>query len=546
MARIVGARVRPTDETLFEEMKRYARFGPADSAALATFAAVAAPHFERIAAEFYERVREHEDAHAVFRDEAQITRLRRSLVAWMDRLFAGPHDEAYFVERAKIGRVHVRIGLPQRYMFTAMSLIRASFDALAETLPELDRVAPRLALARILDLELAIMLETYRDDLVERMQRPGREERERLVSQLAQSEHRYVNAVEFASVLVVGLDAGGRITLFNRAAEQFSGLAREEVLGQPFGELLVAEDVRAEEGERLARLAAGTEPSPEWWEVDIQTRAGRQRLVRWRLTYAPSRDDAGVVLFAIGHDVTDERALAERTLRSEKLASVGTMAAGLAHEIRNPLNGALLHVTFLERALRRGGAEGDLQEAVTLVGDEIRRLSTLVKDFLVFARPNPPQRRPSSVHAVCERVLAMISPDATVAGARIERDFAVEDPVAAIDPEKMEQALLNLVRNAIDAVATVGGGRVIVRTRRTPRTVLMEVEDEGPGLSTPDAPIFDAFYSTKPHGTGLGLAIVHRVVSDHEGTVDVESRPGHTVFRVTLRRVTEFDEGRPA
>jgi nitrogen-specific signal transduction histidine kinase len=65
-------------------------------------------------------------------------------------------------------------------------------------------------------------------------------------------------------------------------------------------------------------------------------------------------------------------------------------------------------------------------------------------------------------------------------------------------------------------------------------------------LSTPDAPIFDAFYSTKPHGTGLGLAIVHRVVSDHEGTVDVESRPGHTVFRVTLRRVTEFDEGRPA
>jgi signal transduction histidine kinase len=164
----------------------------------------------------------------------------------------------------------------------------------------------------------------------------------------------------------------------------------------------------------------------------------------------------------------------------------------------------------------------------------------------VFARPNPPQRRPSSVHAVCERVLAMASPDATVAGARIERDLAVEDPVAVIDPEKVEQALLNLVRNAIDAVATVGGGRVVVRTRRTPRHVVLEVEDEGPGLPAPDAPIFDAFFSTKPHGTGLGLAIVHRVISDHEGTVDVESRPGQTVFRVTLRRVTEFDDGRSA
>ena len=534
------------EETLFEEIKRYARFGLADSAALARFAAVAAPHYERIAAEFYERVREHEDAHAVFRDEAQITRLRRSLVAWMERLFAGPHDEAYFVERAKIGRVHVRIGLPQRYMFTAMSLIRAAFDALAESLPEPDRAATRLALARILDLELAIMLETYRDDLVERMQRPGREERERLASQLAQSEHRYANAVEFASVLVVGLDADARITLFNHAAEQLTGLAREEVLGQPFAALLLPEEGRVREGGRLARMASGAEAAPEWWEVEIEARARRQRLVRWRLTYAPSRDDAGVVLFAIGHDVTDERALAERTLRSETLASVGTMAAGLAHVIRNPLNGALLHVTFLERALRRGGADGDLQEAVTLVGDEIRRLSTLVKDFLVFARPNPPQRRPSSVHAVCERVLAMASPDATVAGARIERDLAVEDPVAVIDPEKVEQALLNLVRNAIDAVATVGGGRVVVRTRRTPRHVVLEVEDEGPGLPAPDAPIFDAFFSTKPHGTGLGLAIVHRVISDHEGTVDVESRPGQTVFRVTLRRVTEFDDGRSA
>jgi PAS domain S-box-containing protein len=540
------ARVRPTDETLFEEMKRYARFGPSDSAALARFATVAAPHFERITAEFYERVREHEDAHAVFRDEAQITRLRRSLVAWMERLFAGPHDEAYFAERAKIGRVHVRIGLPQRYMFTAMSLIRASLDALAASLPEPDRAATRLALARILDLELAIMLETYRDDLVERMQRPGREERQRLASQLAQSEHRYANAVEFASVLVVGVDADARITLFNRAAEQLSGLAREEALGQSFAALLLPEDVRAREGARLARMAAGSESAPEWWEVDLETRAGKQRLVRWRLTYSPSRDDVGVVLFAIGHDVTDEHALAERTLRSEKLASVGTMAAGLAHEIRNPLNGALLHVTFLERALRRGGADGDVQEAVTLVGDEIRRLSTLVKDFLVFARPNPPQRRPSSLHAVCERVLAMAGPDASVVGARLERDFAAEDPVAAIDPEKIEQALLNLVRNAVDAVAAVGGGRVVLRTRRAPRTVLVEVEDEGPGLPAPDAPIFDAFYSTKPHGTGLGLAIVHRVVSDHEGTVDVESRPGHTVFRVTLRRVTEFDEGRSA
>lgn len=531
-------------ETLFEEMKRYVRFAAAESAALAAFAPMAAPHFERIAAEFYERVREHEDAHAVFTGEEQIARLQRSLVAWMGRLFAGPHDEDYFAERAKIGRVHVRIGLPQRYMFTAMSLIRASLQDLVGALPEPERSVTRAALARILDLELAIMLETYREDLVERLQRPGREERERLVAQLAQSEHRYAYAVELAHVLVVGLDSEARITLFNRAAEQLTGLSRDEALGEPMVDVLLPEDLRAEEGARLREVAAGRAPAPDDWEVLVETRSRRQRLVQWRLTYAPSSEDTGVVLFAIGQDVSEERALAERTLRSEKLASVGTLAAGLAHEIRNPLNGALLHVTFLERALRRTGADADSQDAIKLVGDEIRRLSSLVKDFLVFARPNPPELRPSSLHAVCNKVLSMVEADAAAGHVRVERDFALHDPTALIDPEKLVQALLNLVRNAIDSVASTGGGRVVLRTRRQPRAVVIEVEDEGPGLPGPEAPIFDAFYSTKSHGTGLGLAIVHRVVTDHDGTIDVESRPGRTVFRVTLKRVTDIEEGR--
>jgi len=535
-----------TRETLFEELKRYVRFGPADSEALAVFSPAATPHFERIAAEFYERVREHEDAHAVFQDEAQIARLQRTLVAWMARLLGGPHDESYFMERAKIGRMHVRIGLPQRYMFTAMSLIRGSLDALAGELAQPERSAARASLARIVDLELAIMLETYRDDFVERLQRPGREERERLVTQLAQSEHRYANAVELAHVLVIGVDREARITLFNRASEQLTGISRDEALGSPFVDVMLPQDLRADEGARLIEVAAGRTPAPEDWEVLVQTRARRQRLVQWRVTYAPSSDDTGVVLFAIGQDVTDERALAERTLRSEKLAAVGTLAAGLAHEIRNPLNGALLHVTFLERAMRRAGADADSQDAVELVGDEIRRLSALVKDFLVFARPNPPSLRASSLHAICQKVLSVVEADAAAGQVRVEPDLATQDPIVLVDSEKLEQALLNLMRNAIDAVASTGGGRVVLRTRRQPRHAVIEIEDEGPGLPSPDAPIFDAFYSTKAHGTGLGLAIVHRVITDHDGTVDVESRPGHTVFRVTLKRMNESDDGRPA
>lgn len=542
----------PSTETLFEELKRHVRFGPADSAALAVFAVTAAPHFERIADDFYERIaddfyeraREHGGVLAVARDETQPSRIKRALVTWMNRLLTGPHDETYFLDRQRIGQEHIRISLPQRYMVTGMSFLRVAFERLASALPEPERTATTVALLRVIDLELAIMFETYRESLVERLQRPEREERERLLSQLAQSEHRYAHAVELAHVVVVGLDADARITLFNRAAEQLTGLSRDDALGRSMVDALLPEDLRAEEGPRLRDVAAGRALAPDDWEVRVETRSDRQRLVQWRLTYAPSNDDTGVVLFAIGQDVSDERALAERTLRSEKLAAVGTLAAGLAHEIRNPLNGALLHLTFLERALRRAGTDADSQEAVKLVGGEIRRLSALVKDFLVFARPNPPERRASSLNALCSKVLSVVKADAANGQVSVESDFASEDPIALVDPEKIEQALLNLARNAIDSVASTGGGCVVLRTRRQPRAAVIEVEDDGPGLPGPDAPIFDAFYSTKPHGTGLGLAIVHRVVTDHDGTIDVESRPGRTIFRITLARVTESDDGR--
>jgi len=524
----------PTQETLFAEMKRYVRFTNDDALALARFGETAREHFPRIALEFYDRTREHEKAHAVFTGEAQIERLRQSMVRWMERLCQGPHDESYYAERAKIGRVHVKIGLPQRYMFTAMSLIRTAFHGIVDELPVEDSSAVRGALARILDLELAIMLETYRDDLVTRIQRVERVENERLRRELARSEHRYASAVELARVLVVGIDATGCIALFNHEAERVSGYARDEALGQPFAELMLPESLRAEEGGRLLEAASGKTPVKEVWEVPVRARTGRERVVRWQLAYAAPTADEPVALYAIGQDVTEERALQERTRQSERLAAVGTLAAGLAHEIRNPLNGALLHVTYLERALKRSAGSDDALETTRFIGGEIQRLSLLVRDFLVFARPAPPNRKPASLQALCSRAVAVVADDASRVKATLVTDLTSTDLVAEIDSDKIEQLLLNLLRNAIDAVEGAGGGRVVLRLRRQPRSVLLEVEDDGPGLPSPEAPIFDAFYSTKSQGTGLGLAIVHRVVTDHGGSVEVDSHPGRTVFRVVL------------
>ncbi len=323
----------------------------------------------------------------MFTGEAQVERLKSSLVRWMDRVCSGPHDEAYHAETAKIGRMHVQVGLPQRYMFTAMALIQGALEGVADATMGDEAVLVRGALRRILSLELAVMLDTYRDAFVARLQQVERNERADVNRTLARTEHRYVTVVELARVLIVGLDGRGVVCLFNHEAERVTGLARDEVLGTSFVDVLLPEGLREEHGAVLAAAVRGRLPPGEILESVVRTRAGKTREVRWQLAYAPSATADEVVCFAIGQDTTDQNALAARVRQSEKLAAVGTLAAGLAHEIRNPLNGAQLHVTFLERGLRRAGiADADTLEAVRVVQDEIKRLSALVNEFLDFAQ----------------------------------------------------------------------------------------------------------------------------------------------------------------
>ena len=329
---------------------------------------------------------------------------------------------------------------------------------------------------------------------------------------------------------VVGLDRAGAIVFFNRNAEELSGFSRDEVLGRGFVEAFIVEDARPLFLAALARAGDGTN---ETLDAPLRCRQGRLREVEWQLALAPGEAE-GAVAFAMGRDRTDERALAERTRRNEKLAAIGTLAAGLAHEIRNPLNGAQLHVAFLERSLAKMGASAEVKDAVTVVGAEIHRLADLVTEFLDFARPMPLNVREVTAQGLVERIEQLTHDAAEKKRVKVTKDVPAKELVFQGDGPKLEQVLLNLVQNGIEAVEGQGGGNVSIRARRHPRTVVFEVEDDGPGLSTTDAPIFDAFYSTKPNGTGLGLAITHRIVTDHGGSVTVESRQGRTIFRVSL------------
>lgn len=508
-----------------KELQRYVRWTDSDLARLRALATVARPHFTRITDEFYERVREHEDAHAVLRDEAQVLRLKGTLTRWMETLLTANRDEKYCEDRERIGRVHVRVGLPQRFVPAAMSLIHTSLAKLADQ--HEDSQSTRESLRRATDVDLAIMLDTYVEDFVARLEHIQSTESTRLREELEREVRSRADALERVAQVIVGIDDQGRISFANKATEALTGFGRDQLEGQLFIDRFAQAAGRDELLVTIERARHSNDGAE--WTGTLETRAGRVRLVRWR--FIPSGD--GMFVIGTGEDVTDEQSELERKIRTERLAGVGTLAAGLAHEIRNPLNGALLHVTFLERALARRDALENEREAVRAVGDEIRRLSALVRDFLVFARPSPPTLKPTNLNALCARTLSIFEGDAKAAGASTTQDFAPDDPVVNADGDKLQQVLLNLLRNAAEAVASKKG-HVTLRTRRRPRHAAIEIEDDGPGLPSAEAPIFDAFYSTKPNGTGLGLAIVHRIVTDHGGTIEVESAPGRTLFRVLL------------
>jgi PAS domain S-box-containing protein len=514
----------------FEELKRYVRFSADDAALLAILCDRVRASFEDIAREFYERIREHEEAHAVFENEQQILRLRASLVRWMERVLTGPYDGAYAQKSAQIGHVHVKVGLPQRFMFGAMSLIRMRLQELANRTMGAEAPAACAALSRILDIELALMNQTYLDDLVLHAQSVERQIKERERSALARDQRGFVRAVELAGALIIGLDGNARIRLFNPEAERVTGRRFTDIHETPFAELL-PEDDRATFAEMWAELCERKSGTMVPFGFKLSTRTHRTRELAGFISGSLMEDDSDVAFILAGRDVTEERVLAERLKQSERLASVGTLAAGLAHEIRNPLNGAQLHLTFLKRALGNAG-DPELPEAVQVVAGEIQRLSALVTEFLDFARPSALKVEPVNIADLCRRVMGVVQSAGD--GVSIGVDLPTTELVAEIDPAKIEQVLLNLMHNGIEAVAYGGGSQVTLRAYREPRSAVIEVADDGPGLSSPTAPIFDAFYSTKPGGTGLGLAIVHRIVTTHDGEIIVETKPGATVFRVRL------------
>jgi PAS domain S-box-containing protein len=516
--------------SFLEELKSYVGFTDEDAKILSAFRPLAAPSFPKIADEFYALIRMHAGALAVLRDEAQARRLHASFQVWLGELMSGPYDEAYLADHARIGQVHVRVGLPQHYVVAAMSRVRASLRALSSRVFVQDPATDarcHFAIERICDIDLAIVLESYRNDLTARIERVQLRERETLESRLADRERFLAGVFDVADVAILGFTAGGTLVFWNRKAESLTGYASDEVIDtDPFERLF---------GERAGgireQLLSATPALPVELEEAMATRSGRTRRVRWHASAGLSEASTTIVVVAI--DVTEEHELERQVKQAERVATVGRLAAALAHEIRNPLNGASLHLSVLERAIPSEMLRSDeARAAIGVVRAELRRLETLVTGFLEVSRPRPLVRSEGDLNPLAHAVGLLLAPEAEARGVALRVEGFPLPAVGKFDSERIQQLLLNLARNALEAVQA--GGKVVLRVRRTVHSLEIDVEDDGPGIADEKAPIFEAFYTTKDRSAGLGLSIVQSIAVDHGGDVQFTSKPGCTLFTVRL------------
>lgn len=294
---------------------------------------------------------------------------------------------------------------------------------------------------------------------------------------------------------------------------------------------LLAEELKQENPECEVVLLTG--------HASVESAAAAVRAGVWDYLVKPcaTPDLLVTVSKAVHHVQThaENRELSRRAQAAERLASVGTLTAGLSHEIRNPLNAAALQLAVLERRVRKldEGIQQPLLDPLLLVRDEIRRLEHILHDFLQFARPAPATLLPFSLHELLGRITALLAEQAQRRNVTLELVLP-EVPELRGDADQLKQVFMNLTINALDACPE--GGRVLVSASSEPNALRVSVEDSGEGIAPEKRDrIFEPFFSTKPQGSGLGLPISHAIISQHGGRIEVhDSGLGGARFDVVL------------
>jgi two-component system, sporulation sensor kinase E len=316
---------------------------------------------------------------------------------------------------------------------------------------------------------------------------------------------------------VLVIDAGGVIEYANEAASHLIGL-KEQAVGETVWRLVPGLRDSLQSGAQDAPLVTRefelAYPSP--------------RLVR--LYMVPFADGASGVRrqAIILTDITAERKTTAELIENEKISSVLLLAAGVAHELGNPLNSLTIHLQLIDRKLKKLKASKEtrsLEDSIKICRDEVTRLDGIIKNFLEALRPRPPSLGELYLPELIEEVLQFQAGELADRGIKVEGEMPDGTPVIMADRDQLKQVFYNLIKNAMEAMQP--GGRLSIRLRADDDSVFVAIADTGSGIKAEDLTrLFQPYHTTKVSGHGLGLMIVQRILRDHGGHVGVESKVG--------------------
>src|SRR6266446_7193494 len=383
----------------------------------------------------------------------------------------------------------------------------------------------------------------FLEKLIERLGRMGPEEVQNYFLRLAQEKGFLETVFNAIQEGIIVTDSNGRITYLNDAACELFGLESADAIGKQLGERL-----RGLDWESLTKSAGPVSHDMEIFypqnrfinfyvvPLVIERResvagggdSGRHEMASHARggpgSPTPTTGAAEVGHVMILRDITKSRRTAQQAIESERFNALTLLAAGLAHEIGNPLNSLHIHLQLMERSVQNlsDGAKTELQQSIDIARSEVNRLDSIVTQFLRAIRPSRPQLRPENINTIVEEAVRFFTPELQDREIAVEQELRSDLPVLRLDRDQMKQAFYNVIKNSLEAMKR--GGILRIRTDRDHTHVLVSFVDTGSGMSAGNlSRVFEPYFTTKPSGTGLGLLIVRRIVREHGGELSIES-----------------------